>query len=693
MAARTTTTGAAVLRRAAAAALISLAAGLGPLAPTPQAALASTPGASSVSTGSLHTCALESGKAYCWGRNDDGELGDGSTAGSIVPVAVDTSGALAGQTLTQISTAAGDTCALDSVGAAYCWGNDDAGQLGDAGISADHSTVPVAVDTSGVLAGKTLTHISTGDFDTCALDSAGAAFCWGYNAEGELGDGSTTDSRVPVAVDTGGALAGKTLTQISAGGGVACVLDSASAAYCWGIGGGVLGDGSTTDSSVPVAVDTTGALAGKTLTQISAGYFTVCALDSAGAAYCWGSNRDGGLGDGSTTDSSVPVAVDASGALAGKTLTQISAGADNACALDRGGAAYCWGYNDLGSLGDGSTSDSTVPVAVDTSGALAGQTLTQVAAGDYDVCAVDSGGAPYCWGENTGGELGDDSTASSDVPVLAGPQAPTDVTAVPGDAAATVSWTRPASLDGGTLTGYTATAAPGSAACTTTGATTCTLTGLTDGVTYTVTVEANTTAGDSGASIPATVTPGHATGRPAFTSPAAVTAAYGARLAFTITAAGTPPPRITHTGPLPPGLRFAEHDGGTAAITGTPGRTAAGPYHLTLTATSADGSASQAFTLTVTRPPALATTRPAVAATTGRAFRLAIHVTGYPAPALAETGPLPAGVTFTRTSQDAVIAGTPAAGTAGRYPVTITATSTAGQAAAHVTIAITQRTP
>jgi alpha-tubulin suppressor-like RCC1 family protein len=638
MAARTRTTGAAVLRRAAAAALISLAAGLGPLAPTPQAALASTPGASSVSTGSLHTCAIESGKAYCWGRNDDGELGDGSTAGSIVPVAVDTSGALAGKTLTQISTADGDTCALDSAGAAYCWGNDDAGQLGDGGNSADHSTVPVAVETSGALAGKTLTHISTGDFDTCALDSAGAAYCWGYNGEGELGDGSTTDSRVPVAVDTSGALADKTLTQISAGGGVACVLDSASAAYCWGIGGGVLGNGSTTDSSVPVAVDT-------------------------------------------------------SGALADKTLTQISAGADNACALDSGGAGYCWGYNDLGSLGDGSTSDSTVPVAVDTSGVLAGQTLTQVSAGDYDVCAVDSGGAPYCWGENTGGELGDGSTVSSDVPVLAGPQAPTDVTAVPGDTAATVSWTRPASLDGGTLTGYTATAAPGTAACTTTGATTCTLTGLTDGITYAITVEANTTAGDSGASTPATVTPGHATSPPAFTSPAAVTAAYGARLAFTITAAGTPPPRITHTGPLPPGLRFAEHNGGTAAISGTPGRTAAGLYHLTLTATSTDGTATQAFTLTITRPPALATTRPAVTATTGKAFRLAIHVAGYPAPALAETGPLPAGLAFTRTSQDAVIAGTPAAGTAGRYPVTITATSTAGKAAAHITVTITQHTP
>ncbi len=264
---------------------------------------------------------------------------------------------------------------------------------------------------------------------------------------------------------------------------------------------------------------------------------------------------------------------------------------------------------DLGSLGDGSTGYSAVPVAVDTSGVLAGKTLTQISAGDYDVCAVDSGGAAYCWGANTGGELGDGSTAASDVPVLAGPQAPTGVTASPGDTTATVSWTAPGSLDGGTLTRYTATAAPGTAGCTTTGATSCTLTGLTDGTTYTITVEADTTVGDSGASPPATVTPVHSGGgRPVFTSPPAVTAAYGARLAFTITAAGSPPPRITHSA------------------------------------------------------------------------------------ALAETGPLPVGLALTSKTHTAVIAGTPAAGTAGRYPITITAASSSGKATTHLTITVTQHT-
>ena len=626
----------AVLRRTAAAAVVSLAAGLGMPMLAPQAALATTPGASWISAGRIHSCALDSGEAYCWGLNDFGQLGDGNHAESSVPVAVDTSGVLAGKTLTQISAGGDQSCALDSAGAAYCWGHDVLGGLGD-GDGPD-SDVPVAVDTSGVLAGKTLTQISSGLLSACALDSAGAAYCWGSGGEGQLGDGSTA----PI-------------------------------------------------SGVPVAVDTSGVLAGKTLTQISAGNISTCALDSAGAAYCWGDN-DGDLGDGSHADSDVPERVVTSGVLAGKTLTQIAAGNVSTCALDSAGAAYCWGINEDGELGDGSINSSpvTVPVAVDTSGVLAGKTLTQISVNYGPACALDSAGAAYCWGENEGGELGDGSSAlNSDVPVLAGPQAPTGVTAAPGNTTATVSWTQPGSLDGGTLTGYTATAAPGGAACTTTGATTCTITGLADGTTYTVTVEARTTVGDSGASTPATVTPVR-TGQPVFTSPAAVTAAYGARFTFTATATGSPAPRITHTGPLPPGVRFAEESGGRAAITGTPGLTAAGPYRLTLKATNSAGSATQAFTLTITRPPALAA--PAAAtATTGRAFRLAIKVIGYPAPALAESGQLPVGLAFTSTSRSAVLAGTPAAGTAGSYQVTITATSSSGVATAHLTLTVAQR--
>jgi alpha-tubulin suppressor-like RCC1 family protein len=491
--------------------LISATAALGSPLTAHHSAVAEYKLTPSIAAGNAHSCVIDSGRAYCWGENDFGQLGDGSTASSSVPVAVDTSGALAGKTLTQISAGGGgglDTCALDSAGAAYCWGSNFDGALGDGDSSGSYSSVPVLVDSSGALAGKTLTEIAAGSDGGCVLDSLGAAFCWGDNDFGELGNGSTDSSSVPVAVTTSGALAGRRLTQISAGFEDTCGLDRGGVAFCWGdnafleLGDG--GGGNNDDfSSVPVAVDTRGALAGQTLTGISAGWWYECAVDAAGAAFCWGTAA---LGDGQDS-SNVPVAVDTGGVLAGQTLTQISAGYGATCALDRSGASFCWGDNTYGELGNASTMSSSVPVAVDASGVLAGKTLTQITAGAFHVCAEDTANAAYCWGDNNQGDLGNGSTTQSDVPVLTGPRAPRNVAAKPGDATAAVSWSAPPSLDGGTLTGYTASASPGGRACMTSRATACTITGLTDDVTYRITVVAHTTAGDSGASAPVTVTP------------------------------------------------------------------------------------------------------------------------------------------------------------------------------------------
>jgi Regulator of chromosome condensation (RCC1) repeat len=419
MSARTTVGRGIVRRLVVPTVLVSLAAGLGPLVSEAQPALATLPGVASISAGGEHACGIVNGDAYCWGENFSGELGDDANTNSAVPVAVDTSGVLAGTTLTQVSSGYSHTCALDAAGKAYCWGLDSYGQLGDG--STTNSSVPVAVDTSGVLAGKTLTQIVSGIVATCALDSAGAAYCWGANSYGQLGDGGTANSSVPVAVSTTTTLAGRSLTQITVGHESTCVLDSAGAAYCWGLNSyGQLGDGNTTSSNVPVAVDATGLPAGQSFAQISASWYHTCAVDSAGAAYCWGRNSDGQLGDGSSSSSSVPVAVDATGALAGQTLTQVTSGAYDTCALDSAGAAYCWGGNSYGELGDASTTNSAVPVAVDTGGALTGKTLTQVSVGIWHTCALDAAGAPYCWGGNASGELGDDSYSPSAVPVLVG---------------------------------------------------------------------------------------------------------------------------------------------------------------------------------------------------------------------------------------------------------------------------------
>ncbi len=634
------------------------------LRPASRAAMAAPAPGASITTGYSQTCAIASGRGYCWGPGDE-QLGDGSTGGSGTPVAVDTTGALAGKTLTQISAGDDFTCALDTSGRAYCWGANVYGELGDGSTAG--TAEPVAVNTSGVLAGKALTQISAGAQHACALDAAGRAYCWGLNIDGELGDGTTTDSHVPVAVDTGGVLAGKTLAKLAGGDTSTCALDSTGAAYCWGANDvGELGDGATASSTVPVAVD----LPGKTLTSITGGVIGrgFCALDSSGSAFCWGS--------GNSENSDVPVPAGADGALAGQKLTQISTSGYHTCALDSTGAAYCWGDNYDGELGDGTRVSSALPVAVDTTGVLAGKVLTQISAGgNFWTCAADTTGAVYCWGDNSQGALGDGRAAGpSGVPVQVGPSPPASVTAVPGNRSAVVSWAAPA-IPGGSV-GYTAFASPGWELCITT-TTRCTITGLTNQTTYSVTVIAHTASANSGASGPVDVTPGSGI---RFVSNPYDTAAYGNAFRFTVSASGSPAPTITVKGRLPSGVTLTDGRDGTAALAGTPSHGAAGQYPLTFTANSAAGTATQAFTLTVTRPPALAR----ILATTGTvntALNIPLTAVGYPVPALTKSGTLPADVSFTdHRDGTGAIYGTPAPGSGGRYLITVFAASTSGTA-------------
>jgi alpha-tubulin suppressor-like RCC1 family protein len=373
-----------------------------------------------LATGYQYSIALDSdgGTIYAWGYNTNGELGDNSTNSRWIPVTVTTSGALSGKTITAVATGNYHTVALDSDGKVYAWGWNSSGQLGD--NSTTTSSVPVAVTTSGALSGKTITAITTGVTHTVALDSDGKIYAWGDNDNGQLGDNSTTNSSVPVAVTTSGALSGKTITAIAAGTDYTIALDSDGKVYAWGDNSsGQLGDNSTTDSSVPVAVTTSGALSGKTITAVAGGTKHSLALDSDGKVYAWGWNSSGQLGNNSTTDSSVPVAVTTSGALSGKTITAVAQGSHSrhTVALDSDGKIYAWGINSSGQLGNNSTSTSSVPVAVTTSGALSGKTIRALAAGADHTIALASDSTVYAWGENNYGHLGDNSTTDSSVPV------------------------------------------------------------------------------------------------------------------------------------------------------------------------------------------------------------------------------------------------------------------------------------
>ena len=373
-----------------------------------------------VSAGYFHTCTIASdNQAYCWGYDSDGQLGGGAITSSIGPqvVPVDTSGVLSGKTILSISSGYYHTCAIASDNQAYCWGSGGSGKLGN--NSGVDSSVPVAVDTTGVLAGKTILSISAAPDHTCAIASDDQAYCWGSGTYGQLGNNTPSDSLVPVAVNTSGVLAGKTIVSISAGWNYTCAIASDNNAYCWGLNtSGQLGNNSTSQSNVPVAVNTAGVLSGKTVRSISTGNLHTCAIASDNQAYCWGSGSSGRLGNNSTSQSLVPVAVTTTGVLSGKTVLSITNGYMYTCAIASDNQAYCWGSNADGQLGNNSTAYSSVPVAVTASGALAGKTILSIDAGNSHTCAIASDNQLYCWGNNDYAQLGDNSFTTSLVPTL-----------------------------------------------------------------------------------------------------------------------------------------------------------------------------------------------------------------------------------------------------------------------------------
>ncbi|MCB0912512.1 MAG: hypothetical protein KDB60_12935 [Propionibacteriaceae bacterium] len=480
-----------------------------------------------VSAGTSHTCAVADGTAFCWGLNSNGRLGNGTTTSSNVPVAVSTGGVLSGRTVTAVSAGDAHSCAVAD-GLAFCWGLNTNGRLGD-GTTTSRAT-PVAV-VGPVASTGNVTAVSAGSTHSCAI-ADGAAYCWGNNGNGQLGNGGTaTTVSTPVAVSTSGVLSGRTLRSISAGSNTSCAAGGTPGS-CWGLGSsGQLGNGSTpTDQTTPVDADLTGptcpdgavrvdagtcslfqgtsywgrlgysigtwtapdsdwvkattdtrsavspSASSRTSTTLALGWSKVSELFDSyaeytlqrstsatgsnpstiykgglrtaidrgglptrtsnldvslvssggdqtcavleGSVYCWGDNTNGELGTGNTTGTTTPTAVIDTGGLAGRTVTAVSAAMDNGgdngehtCVV-ADGAVFCWGLNTDGELGDGTTTQRTSPVE-----AGSFTDATQVATGYMHSCAL-SGGQVYCWGDNSRGQLGDGTTRQRNNPVL-----------------------------------------------------------------------------------------------------------------------------------------------------------------------------------------------------------------------------------------------------------------------------------
>jgi alpha-tubulin suppressor-like RCC1 family protein len=353
----------------------------------------SPPRLTSIIQGAHHGCGLTpEGKAYCWGDNGQGQLGDNSTLTRGIPTAVDTTNLGTGEVFHGLALGAAHTCGLTSLGRVYCWGGDTSGQLGD-NISNTNSKIPTLVSSPGL----SFVKILAGDHHTCTLTAQGQAYCWGSGARGQLGNNNTMDQDLPTAVGVTILPSGESFRTLAAGGDHTCGVTNQGSTYCWGANDQKqIGDGTTTDSPVPWAVDVSQMPPGESFKKLALGVHHSCGLTQAGQVYCWGRGvgRAEAIALTQITTQEGP----------GGSFSDLAAGAHHTCGLSPGGKLYCWGQNSSGQLGDSTVTDGlTLPGSVVSEQRFRSLPLTL---GAKSSCALTSLGKGFCWGSNTAGELG-----------------------------------------------------------------------------------------------------------------------------------------------------------------------------------------------------------------------------------------------------------------------------------------------
>ena len=362
-----------------------------PTAPEGSAAVAAASAPlnfSQVSAGSGQSCGVTvDNRLFCWGRNDHGQVGDGSQTDRLRPTPI-------AQALRFRLVSAGDlyTCAVTTDFHAFCWGQ-NFGALGDGTSTERHAPVRVA--------GKQLfRQLATGELHTCGVTLANRAFCWGDNSFGAIGDGGFGVRLTPTAVK-----GGLSFQLVDPGDFHTCGVTLDSLAYCWGYNKqGQSGNNSTTVfNPSPVRVAGT-----RLFRQLSAGGDATCAVTTSDKAFCWGNGFDGQLGSGDQRLARAPRAV-----AGGLNFTRVTVGEAHSCGEAKSKRAYCWGTNANGQLGDGTTVNrqlSPVPV-------VGGLSFAQLSAGGFHTCGKTVASLAYCWGTNFDGTLGDGTTNSTNRPV------------------------------------------------------------------------------------------------------------------------------------------------------------------------------------------------------------------------------------------------------------------------------------
>ncbi|HYW49520.1 MAG TPA: hypothetical protein VE861_02880, partial [Gemmatimonadaceae bacterium] len=357
------------------------------------------PGTERIVAGDGFACGIADPGTFCWGANDAGQLGNGTTTTSLLPTAVAT-------TFMSLSAGAQHVCGVQPNGIVRCWGDGTQGQIGD-GAGVSRSTPAAGIAGAYVM-------VSSGGTHSCALAADGRALCWGANERGQLGDGSSLRALSPVEVRGAPAFA-----TIAAGRHHTCALDLTGAAWCWGANDrGQLGDGTTLDRTTPVRV-----AGGQLYRELGGGGDAhTCASGATGIVRCWGANDAGQLGVTTGSSSAVPVAV-----ATATPLFNVTTGDRHSCGITTAAVTFCWGANTDGQLGDGTTGARATPGAVSASARF-----NRISAGTAFTCAVTFGAVTgednvivisrrslLCWGRNATGQFGRGNVTPSLTPAAA----------------------------------------------------------------------------------------------------------------------------------------------------------------------------------------------------------------------------------------------------------------------------------
>lgn len=363
----------------------------------------------------LTSSPLQAADVSSWGSNPSGQLGTGNLQSSAVPVDVLKTGALSGKRVIQVAAGGQHSLALTSEGKVYSWGNNNGGQLGN--NSTASSSVPVAVYENSGLADKTVIAIAAGSVHSLALTSEGAVFAWGSNSFGQLGVDFGTTWTIPTQIAQTAAVGNRRFVSIAAGGFHSIALANDGQLIAWGDNTfGQIGNGANEERRGATNVNMSGALSGKSIMAIAAGLYHSLALSSDGLVFSWGRNAAGQLGDGSNSDRNVPVPVSAANRVISRGVIAIAAGSNHSVALLQNRMVATWGGNTSGQLGDGTTTNSNVPVRVAT-GVLPSGKVSRISAGLEHNVAYAMDGNIYAWGANFDGQLGSGNINASAVPV------------------------------------------------------------------------------------------------------------------------------------------------------------------------------------------------------------------------------------------------------------------------------------